>query len=99
MVIKKVTVKFDSCAECPVLRYSGCYVYNQAVGGGIPDACPIDESVMMNRYTDFKSNGTAVSSSIIMGRIKTTGAKKEDPPAYDADGVLIWKNSPQTGTD
>lgn len=77
MVIKKVTVKFDSCSECPVLRYSGCYVYQQGVGDGIPDACPIDESVMMNRYTEFKTP------------VKNGKPPKGDLPAFDVDDVYM----------
>jgi len=49
-MIKKVTVKFDSCSECPVNRYSGCEVYN---GSNIPEDCPIETSAMLNRYTEF----------------------------------------------
>ena len=52
MVIKKVTVKFDNCGECPVQRYSGCALYEDRQ---IPDNCPIDVSVMMHRYTDFSA--------------------------------------------
>lgn len=55
MVIKKVTVKFDSCTECPVYRYVGCSQcsYDGANMGEIPSSCPIDVSVMMHRYTEF----------------------------------------------
>lgn len=52
-MIKKVTVKFDSCGECPVSRYSFCHLAEVNGYNGIPDNCPIDTSVMMYRFTDF----------------------------------------------
>lgn len=51
MTIKKVTVKFDSCEDCPVQRYTGC---EDAVEYGISQSCPLDDSTMMNRYTDIR---------------------------------------------
>lgn len=72
MVVKKVTVKFDSCNECPIARYTGCSVsmcsgeYLSADGNSIPDGCPIDNSVMMYRYTDFSSR-TSGSPSVRFG--------------------------------
>jgi len=51
MVIKKVTVKFDSCTDCPVQQYTGC---EYAVECGISESCPLGESTMMNRYTDIR---------------------------------------------
>ena len=57
MVIKKVTVKFDSCNECPVYRYTGCFYADTNNNGEIPGNCPIEgNSVMMNRYTEFPSS-------------------------------------------
>ncbi|MFA5445321.1 MAG: hypothetical protein WC262_10165 [Bacteroidales bacterium] len=60
MAIKKVTVKFDSCRDCPVMMYSGC---EYAVDCGMSASCPLGDSTMMNRYTDIKSpaNGGVVT--------------------------------------
>jgi hypothetical protein len=51
MAIKKVTVKFDSCRDCPVMMYSGC---EYAVDCGLSASCPLGDSTMMNRYTDIR---------------------------------------------
>lgn len=63
MVIKKVTVKFDSCAECPVFRYVGCSVAGDEPTGEIPGNCPIETSAMMNRYTEFSSSRSSSSGN------------------------------------
>lgn len=61
MAIKKVTVKFDSCRDCPVMMYSGC---EYAVDCGMSTSCPLGDSTMMNRYTDIKCpvNGSAIDA-------------------------------------
>jgi hypothetical protein len=56
MTIKKVTVKFDTCGECPVYRYNGCPSADGGNIGEIPADCPIDASVMMHRYTEFSTS-------------------------------------------
>ncbi len=74
MVIKKVTVKFDSCIECPIHRYVGCPVTAMCTESGeIPGDCPIETSAMLNRYTEFSTS---------------RGGCKDDPPAYKIQGLM-----------
>jgi hypothetical protein len=91
MVIKKVTVKFDSCSECPVYRYTGCdhASYDGATMAAIPGNCPIEgNSVMMNRYTEFPSSKGA---DIDMGELTKAITQKRDSaihfPAGTSPGV------------
>jgi hypothetical protein len=68
MVIKKVTVKFDSCKECPIMMYVGCAVAYSGVNDTkdpLSENCPIDTTATINRFTDYpRSRGDATNGEI-----------------------------------
>lgn len=70
MTIKKVTVKFDNCMDCPIERYTGCSYCGER--GKIPENCTLGESTMMNRYTDIKSPANGGACNLRVGAIVDT---------------------------